>query len=205
MNLQTTHVVLPSVDGSVSSRSADAPAGRRRELWIPVFPASRRGLIVGAVATVSGVELRGSVQPGRRLWAGRMRLVHTCLRILDRPIQLRHCPLGDLPGVLRSSKRRHLNNPHGRVFVLQELMMRAVDVARPALAPRECRMLEPSASHAAVAAIGREPRMRHSPSVGVDRPMLGEAVSGERWVPRGPGPGSRRRAQNRGEDVGIPI
>ena len=83
--------------------------------------------------------------------------------------------------------------------------MRTVDVARPALAPRERRMLEPSSSDAAVAAIGREPRMRRPPSVGVDRPMLGEAVAGERWAPCGPGPSSRRGAQNRGEDVGIPI
>ena len=83
--------------------------------------------------------------------------------------------------------------------------MRAVDVARPALAPRERRMLEPSASDAAVAAMGREPRMRRPPSVGVDRPMLGEAVAGERWVPREPGPGSRPGAQRRGEDIGIPI
>ena len=128
-----------------------------------------------------------------------MRLVDTCLRNLDRPIQLRHCPLGDLPDVLRSSKRRHLNNPHGRVFVLQELFMRAVDVSLPDPSPRERRLLELSASGESVASVGREPRMRRLPSVGVDRPMLGEAVSGERWVPmdRGPVPGGERSVEGR--------
>ena len=186
-------------------RSADAPARRRPRLRIPVFPASRRGLIVGAVAITSGVGLRGSVQPERQSLARRTHLVNTCLRDLDRPIRLRRPPLSELPGVLHSSGQRHLNSPHGRVLALQELLMRAVDVSLPDLSPRECRLLELSASGESVASIGREPGMRRSHLSSKDRPMLGEAVAGERWAPSRLGPCSRRGAQSRGEDVGIPI
>ena len=204
-NTANTQNNPPPVYGSVLMRSADAPAPGRPRLRIPVFPASQRGLIVDAVAITSGVGLRGSVQPGRRPLAGRTRRVDICLRDLDRPIRLRRSPRGELSGVLRSSRRRHLNNPHGHVLALPELFMRAVEVSLPDLSPRERRLLELSASGESFASIGRKPGMRRSPFERVDRPMLGEALAGERWVPRGPGLGSRRGAQRRGEDVGIPI
>ena len=43
------------------------------------------------------------------------------------------CPTGKLPGVLYFSKRRQLNNSHGRVLARQELSLRAGDVSPPAL------------------------------------------------------------------------
>ena len=74
---------------SALSGSADAAAGMRPRLRIPVFPASRRHLIVGAVATTSGVKLAGFVQPSRQSLAESTRLVDTYLTNLDHPMRLR--------------------------------------------------------------------------------------------------------------------
>ena len=76
--------------------------------------------------------------------------------------------------------------------------MRAGDVSRPALAPRERRLLEFAASGESIAAIGRKPGMRRPLLASVDHEMVGEAVAGQRVAPRGPGPCTRRRVQNRG-------
>jgi len=182
---------------SVSPGSADAPARGRPGLRIPVFTASRRGLIVGAVATSSGVGLRGSVQPGRQSLAESTRRVDTCLRSQSLRAAA-SCPTGKLAGALRFSKRRQLNNPHARVLARQELLLRAGDVSLPVRSPHERRLLELAASSESNAVIGREVGVRHSPRARVDQRMVGETVAGQRYAPRRPGPCTRRRAQNRG-------
>ena len=129
------------------------------------------------MARTSGIGPRRRAQPGRRPLAEWTRLVDTCLRDLDRPMRLRRSPLVKLPGVLRFAKRRHPNNPHGRVLALQELVMRAVDVSLPALSPRERLFLERYASGQSIAAIGREMGMSRSHLSSVYRPTVGEAVA----------------------------
>ena len=128
------------------------------------------------MAQSSAVRVRAA-QPGRRSLGEWTRLVDTCLRDLDRPMRLRRSPLVKLPGMLRFAKRRHPNNPHGRVLALQELLLRAVDVSLPALSSRERRFLERYASGESIAAIGREMGMSRSHLSSVYRPTVGEAVA----------------------------
>lgn len=125
----------------------------------------------------SGVVRHAATQTGRRSLTDWTRLVDSCLKDLGCPMRLRRSTLVKLLGVHRFAKQRHPTNPHGRVLVLKELLLRAVDVSLPALSPHEPQFLEHNAGGQSFAAIGREMGLSHSHLSSVYRATVGEAVA----------------------------
>ena len=104
------------------------------------------------------------------------------------------CPTGKLAGVLRFSKRRQLDGPHGRLFALQELFVHAGDVSPHALPPRERPLLEFAArgfifegQRPGARAGSLAPRTRRPITGGRDGgwPTMGTTQAGDPYRPQG--------------------
>ena len=148
----------------------------RRDLRDSVFQAPCIGVTIGAMSAAA-VTGQMAARPGRRSFEQWAQLVDECLRHLDDPVCLRRSPLSSLAGVGAYARRQYMENPHGDVLALQELLCRAVDVSLPALPPRKREFLDRYSRGESIASIARAMGMSRSHLSRTYRPVITETVA----------------------------